>query len=430
MKKLIPIILIVMLIVNSFLLLTARDTKAQSKVTIKFWQAGGDANTTKKMAEIIKKFQNFYPNIKVQYQAIPWGEDPHNKFQTAIVSGTIADLLIVGSPFDHVLAGSDAIIPLDSYIDNALKKDMLEFAWKEGICYGKNEKLKGKIISLALYGSARTIIYNKEIFKEAGVPEPTKSWTLEEFKKYALKLTRDLNRDGKTDQYGFGTSARYASQYLPFIWDMGGEILNPEETKAAVENSPAWKKGLTFYLELLKKTSPPGSISADLSLIQKMFAEGKVAMYIDVPDFINGLLRTNPEWKNKIGIGQMPHNKRQTAFAGADVFVITKKSKFPNEAWKLMRFILRTDNQRDYCKVAGFLPSSKSAANDPFFTDDPINKGFFEALKCGKFYVKIDKSSAITTILRAEVQSAASGQKSIDQALKSIQKQIDQLLGS
>lgn len=395
---------------------------AQEKVTIKFWQAGGDtAGAAEKMSELIKKFEEANPNIKVEYMAIPWAENPHEKFQTAIVGGEIADLLVVGSPFDHVLANRGAIISLDQFADENLKKDLMDVFAREGIYHGKNKEMDGKLISIPLFGDVRTIVYNKEIFQKSGVPEPTESWTLEEFKQNAIKLTKD-------DVYGFGTSARYSSQWLPFVWDKGGDILNEQMTEATV-TTPEWKEAIEYYIDLLNKTSVPGSINVNLADIQKSFAEGKVAMFVTTQDYVQELMK-DPNLKDKIGVGQMPHDKYQTAFAGADVLVITKQSKHPKEAWELLKFLVSTESQIDYCKTVGFLPVVKSAASDPYFTNDPIKKGFLQALEHGKFYTKSDKASGITTILRAEIQNAISKKKTVDKALEDMKQAIDLLLKS
>jgi len=79
----------------------------------------------------------------------------------------------------------------------------------------KTATVDGKLIALPWFGDVRPLIYRKDLLQAAGVPEPTGSWTWDEFLTYAKKLTRDLNGDGIIDQYGFGTSGRYVSQYQP-----------------------------------------------------------------------------------------------------------------------------------------------------------------------------------------------------------------------
>ena len=54
---------------------------------------------------IINDFEEKYPDVTVNYQVIPWAEDPH-VCQTAILGGTMADVFSLGDPFQHVLAAA------------------------------------------------------------------------------------------------------------------------------------------------------------------------------------------------------------------------------------------------------------------------------------------------------------------------------------
>lgn len=429
MKRLLSIVLAMLLSISVMAGCggSKTDSKAdtQEKTTIRFWQAGGEnKDGVAKLKEIIAKYEEANPNVKVEFQAIPWSENPHEKFSTSIAGGDVADLLCIGSPFDTVLANNGAIIGLDQYMDDSFKSDIMETYIKESTYEGKQEEIKGKVVSLPIYGSTRTLIYNKDLLKAENIPEPIdKGWTMDEFKKYAMALTKDTDGDGVIDQYGFGTSAKYVAQFIPFVWDLGGDICSADLTKATTA-TPEWKEGISYYIDLLKKTSPAGSINLDLKEIQKLFSQGKVAMMIDAMDFASSLL-TEPSVKDKLGIGQMPIGKTQSSYAGADVLVITKQSKHPKEAWELMKSILTTDNQVEYCKAVGFMPVLKSAAKDPYFTGDIVRKGYSEAMNYGRFYVKSEKANAISNIIKAELQSVIGGKKDLDKALQDIQDQID-----
>ena len=194
MKKLVSVLLTLCLLVS----LTACSSPASSsqpgstvqpqsgensaapveRVTIRFWQAGADtANATNVMNKLINKFMQENPDILVEYQAFPWSNDPHTAFQTAMAGDDVADLLVVGNPFDYALACRGQVLPLDEYLDDAVKEDLMGVFASDCVYQGTNADLNGKYVSMPLFGDARTIIFNKAIFDEAGVeyPEDRKS---------------------------------------------------------------------------------------------------------------------------------------------------------------------------------------------------------------------------------------------------------------
>ncbi|MEA4884490.1 MAG: ABC transporter substrate-binding protein [Clostridia bacterium] len=416
MRKLIPAIL-------AFLLLAVliAPVGAAKKTTITFWQAGGDAVSSAVIRDIIKDFEAENPDIKVNFQAIPWGEDPHVKFQVAIVGGTIADVFTVGDPFEHVLAASNALEPLDGYASKGMLADFYPVFIERGT-------FSGQLVSLPWFGTIRAMFYRKDLLAAAGVPEPTTSWTWDEFVTYAKKLTRDLNGDGVIDQYGFGTSGRYVSQFQPFVKQNGVDFMD-EDKEIVTANSPAAIEGIQFYVDLIRKhkVTPPGITTINLEEIQKMFAEGKVALFFDCEDtsqrFIN-----EPGLAGKFGVGLLPHNKKHAAFGGTDVIVMSKQSKNKEAAWKFFECMVSPKAMAAYCKATGFSPARKSLASHPDL-NDPIRRAFAKQMELGGyFYFKHPKAGGISPLVRAEVQQAMEGDKTVEAAMNSLQKSLEDLI--
>lgn len=402
---------------------------SEEKVVLRFWQAGADtADATNIMSQLLTEFMLENPNILVEYQAFPWANDPHVTFQTAIASGDVADLLVVGSPLDQQLASNGQILPLTDLLDQEVKDDLMDIFATECTYVGTNESMQGQFVSMPLFGDARTILYNKAIFDAKGLPYPDESLTHEEFIQLARDLTGELN--GKM-VYGFGTSARYASQYLNFVWNYGGDILNADYTAPGTDTD-AWKKGITDYMIFFDEgLTPPGSDAMSLADMLTMFQNGEIAMMIATSDYCK-VLQTceatdgyNPE---NLGVGIMPHEDFQTAYGGADVMVIPASTEHPQEAAKLINFLLRTDNQLAYAKQVGFFPAVKSAAEDTYYTSDPSRAAFADALNNGRFYVKTSYSSGITSILRATIQELIAGNTDFDGYIESVTSQLQALI--
>lgn len=402
------------------------ESVSTEQTVLRFWQAGADtADATNIMSELLTQFMKENPGIIVEYQAYPWANEPHTAFQTAIAGGDVADLLIVGSPFDFVLAESGQILPLDEYIDDDVKEDLMGVFANECIYYGENADLTDKYISMPLFGDARTILYNKEIFDAAGVDYPDKSWTHEELIEAARKLTGTIN--GK-QVYGFTTSANYASQYMTFIWNYGGNVLNEANT-AAITDGEEWRKGIENYMTFFNENlTPPGSEAMSLADQLTMFMNDEVAMMVATSDYAKEIQNSEDFGSEKLGVGIMPHEDYQTAFAGADVFVIPAQSQHPQEAGKLINFLLQTENQLKYAKTVGFFPSVQSAANDSYYTGDPTRAAFADAVNHGRFYVKTAFSAGVTPILRANIQELIAGNIDMDRYIENITGEINALI--
>jgi multiple sugar transport system substrate-binding protein len=404
---------------------SSTGSASQGPKVVRFWQAGADsANATNVMSELITQFMTKNPNTIVEYQAYPWANEPHTVFQTAIAGDDVADLLVVGSPFDFVLAGGGHVLPLDSYLDNSTKNDLMDVFAKECVYYGSNSTLNNKFISMPLFGDARTILYNKTIFDAAGVPYPDTSWTHTQFIENARRLTGTY--DGKK-VYGFGTSARYTSQYLPFIWNYGGNILNSENTKAVIDN--AWRRGISEYLTFFaERLTPPGSEAMSLADTLNMFLNGEIAMMVATSDYVRTVQSSTTFNAAKLGVGLMPHVDERTSFAGADVMVIPAIAKYPKEAGDLINFLLQTDNQLKYATTVGFFPAVKSAADNPYYKDEATRSVFADAVNHGRFYVKASFSAGVTPILTANIQNLIAGRQSLDQYLVNMQTELDALI--
>ena len=427
MKKFLAILMALCMLLS----LAACGEKPDDGVTtIRFWQAGGDTvGAATVMRMLLDKFEAENPNIKVEYQAIPWSNDPHTIFQTGIAGGDIADVLVVGSPLDFQLAGNGQILALDDLMDESLKNDISEVLMNECIYTGNgNAEMQGKVMSLPLYTGTRAIMYNKEIFDFFGVEYPTKEMTHAELLALAKKLTGDMN--GK-QVYGYGTRATTSEQYLNFGWNYGAALVDPSTWKAGTD-SEAWRKGIEDYLKFYTEgVTPAGSVAMDGTTLFNMFKNGEIAMFCGAVDYAN-----ETGWgADKLGIAPLVGETYATCYCGADVLVVPNKGKdTQTEAVKkLVNFLMGTEAQATYCKVVGFFPGVASAAQDPYFSENFIQAGF-AATTAGAHYFGNYGVPGVGTILKANIQMLINEEVTMDQYIENVtaelQAAIDEYLAS
>ena len=411
---------------------TAPVEKDPDPVTIRFWQAGGDTvGASSVMRLLLDKFQMENPWITVEYQAIPWSNDPHVQFQTGIAGGDIADLLVVGSPLDFQLSNEGALLPLDDLLSDAVKADISPVLMNECTYTGsENEDMVGKIMSVPLYTGTRAIMFNKEIFDYFGVEYPTKQMTHAELLEMARKLTGDM--DGKKI-YGYGTRATTSEQYLNFGWNYGAVLVDPATWKAGTD-SDAWRKGIEDYLKFYtEELTPPGSVAMDGATLFNMFANGEIAMFCGAVDYAQTLV--NEGWTaDKLGIAALPGETYATCYCGADILVVPDKgADTQTEAVKmLINYLMGAEAQATYCKVVGFFPGVASAAADPYFSEDFVQAGF-AATTAGAHYFGNYGVPGVGTILKANIQMLINGEVTMDEYIENVtselQSKIDETYG-
>ena len=406
--------------------------KDPDPVTIRFWQAGGDTvDASSVMRLLLDKFELQYPWITVEYQAIPWSNDPHVQFQTGIAGGDIADVLVVGSPLDFQLSNEGSLLALDDLLDPAIKADISEVLLNECIYSGtENEAMTGKIMSLPLYTGTRAIMYNKEIFDFFGVEYPTEQMTHAELLEMAKKLTGDMNG---TKIYGYGTRATTSEQYLNFAWNYGAVLVDPATWKAGTD-SDAWRKGIEDYLKFYTEgVTPEGSVAMDGATLFNMFANGEIAMFCGAVDYANTLVSEG--WTEaKLGIAALPGEDYATCYCGADILVVPDKGdKTQTEAASLLlNYLMSAEAQATYCKIVGFFPGVASAAADPYFSEDFVQAGF-AATTAGAHYFGNYGVPGVGTILKANIQMLINGEVTMDEYIENVtselQTKIDETYG-
>ena len=398
-------------------------------VTIRFWQAGGDTvGASSVMRLLLDKFELQNPGITVEYQAIPWSNDPHVQFQTGIAGGDIADVLVVGSPLDFQLSNEGALLPLDDLLDPAVKADISEVLLNECIYAGtQNPEMTGKIMSLPLYTGTRAIMYNKEIFDYFGVEYPTEQMTHAELLELAKKLTGDM--DGKK-VYGYGTRATTSEQYLNFAWNYGAILVDPATWKAGTD-SEAWRKGIEDYLKFYTEgVTPEGSVAMDGTTLYNMFLNGEIAMFCGAVDYA-----IQSGWgEEKLGIAPLVGETYATCYCGADILVVPNKGEATQTeaAAKLLNYLMSTEAQATYCKNVGFFPGIASAAADPYFAENFIQAGF-AATTAGAHYFGNYGVPNVGSYLKANIQMLINGEVTMDEYIQNvtaeIQASIDETYG-
>ncbi len=284
MKKVFLLFAVTLLLALSFSAIQAQDD------TLDFW--------TFEYAEPVDPFFTGYVDewnsshdLQVVRQEFPWAQYTGEIMTTGIATGTAPDVFFMSAGDWRRYAESGLALPLEDYIPDYLKEDILPASWDA-------VTLDGHIYSLPFEMEPVVLWYSKSALADAGLEVPT---TWDELQAAAAALTTD-------ERYGIliPTAPGYYENFVfyPFMWMAGADVMN-EDFSASVANSPEMAQALEFWGGLVKDGyAAPTSTGNDPT--DERFATGQGAMFIS-GYWVYGWIQANyPEMLEDLGVAAIP----------------------------------------------------------------------------------------------------------------------------
>lgn len=253
-----------------------------------------------------------------------------------VVTDKKADLVIVNALPYELISGNLAT-DLDPYIRKS-NMDMGGYKLEQS-----QYLLEGKLLGLPLIASPRALYGNADLFKQADVPVPEGTWTWDEFRVAAQKLT---NTEKK--QWGIDSKAPELLAQLRLLqYDVG--------TPANLASEKAWNETLQFWttVTLTDRSTPPVARDKVRGPLQRSgdpveYAAGKAAM---------ALLRAGSELPAPHVILPMPTlpGAKPVTYTWFYTAAIPYNSDVPDAAWEFIRYAAGPDGALEMAKN-GILP--------------------------------------------------------------------------
>jgi len=199
-----------------------------------------------------------------------------------------------------------------------------------------------RIFALPYQIDLSTMLYNKDMFEEAGLdPEqPPETWY--ELVKIGQKLTVDKDGDGIIDQWGFnlagGGAGAYMFWFMPFVWGNGGNMFDDDGN--VVLDSYETVQALEFWHDLIHKykIAPESSVQYGSGDRYNAFVSGKLAIYLGGNFNITSLRKDAPDME--FGVTPIPKNRDGFAtFGGGSLLGITSQCENVDAAKTFMEFV-------------------------------------------------------------------------------------------
>ena len=311
------------------------------------------------MQDLVDGFNESQDEYVASHVYVPFA-DYEKQLTLGVASGELPDLVIMdgcgmASFISMGLFGdvSDADIAWDEYLEGPMESTMMD----------------GKHYGIPFATNDTALFYNKDLFDAAGLEYPDENTTWDEFREMANALTKD-------GVVGFGNAATNTDegtfQCLQWLYTAGGSYTDIEA-------------GVDAYT-LMQEMIEEGSWSKECVIwtqsdVNNNFMAGNIAMQQNGPWQIPGIEENAPELN--YGVTVLPKRDadsgQATSILGGENMGVVKKDDMSG-AIAFMKYYDQTEVMVDAMKQYGSFPPKTEAAQDPYWTEDPIQAAFITQL--------------------------------------------------
>jgi len=134
----------------------------------------------------IEMYMDKNPNVKIEYEYSGW-DGYWDKIAAQAAANELPNIWQQSIAYVKMYADADQILDLQPYVNEGYI-DLND--WSQGAV--DTTRIDGKLFSLTLGNSAHTILYDPDIFKEAGVDLPDFDWTWDDYKATVKAINENL----------------------------------------------------------------------------------------------------------------------------------------------------------------------------------------------------------------------------------------------
>jgi putative chitobiose transport system substrate-binding protein len=388
-------------------------TEQTGEANVEFWTMQLQPKFTEYFNKLITEFEGQQPDYAVRWVDVPWSA-MESKILTAVSAQTAPDVVNLNPNFASQLASRNAWLELDSVLTPEIRDRYLPKIWQAN-------QIDGKTFGIPWYLTTRISFYNQDLFKQAGVTTPPK--TYEDLAVLAKQMKE------KTGKYAFFITfvPGDSNEVLESLVQMGVTLIAADGS--AGFNSPEGLAAFKYWVDLYQqKLLPPEVLTQGHQHGIELYQAGEMAIINTSPEFINSIQQNAPQ----VAAVSLPSSQITGKTGKKNVavmnLVIPKDTDDADMALKFALFVTNTENQLAFAQAANVLPSTVDgveqyiAALDQNAAQDPLalaRKVSAEQLGDAEILIPAQENlTQLQKIIYENLQGAMLGQKSVEQAVE------------
>ncbi|MFD0687886.1 ABC transporter substrate-binding protein [Actinomadura fibrosa] len=388
---------------------------AAKKIT--FWHGYTDAQATA-IGRLAGEWNAAHPKQQVQ-PVFSNNDNTLQKTLASFVSGKAPSIAYQYGSSLSALTGRRQTQDLTSLVNGSPDVNWNDFfpAARQGAT------ASGKIYGVPALVDNLGLVYNKKLFDAAGVGYPKPTWTWDDFRSAAKKLTGDKRygwayvSDGTEDTVW---------RFLALLWQAGGDLLGAGDKEAAFD-SPAGQQAMQLLADMAV-TDKSVYLDAGDQQYLNLFNSGRVAMMWTGPWDL-GQINKGVSY----GVQYLPGKVTHASVSGPDIYMIFDR-KAKDAAWPFLKWLTSAEVHLRFAEQTGDLPlrasEQKLPAYKSYLAKYPGNKVFIDNLNQNvtKARPNIPEYPRISQVLGTAVQAVLLGKKKPGPALAEAAAEVDRIL--
>lgn len=350
----------------------------------------------------------------------------------AIVGGSPPELFTLrDAAMLAPMAANNALRPLDDLMERSgMRLDQFTDA-SIGQC-----RWDGKTWAIPYLVDCMVLLWNKKVFREAGLDPERPPKTLEELEETCAKLTNRV--DGRVQRIGLRPP-----EPVQLMAACGGQFVDPS-TGDVTADHPDMLAAARWYKRLMDAQGGNEAVTGfSNGLATEMgsynpFYLGQAAMVFTGQWYTWWTQRYAPS--TDYGIAPLPHPADRpdlagTAWLGGNLFCIPRESRTVDEAWDYLLWTQSAEGQRTFCEQMHGVPNQRKAlADSELRTGAPWKEKFgkfmdFSAGANARHFPPMPVANLYLTELTSAFDAVRYGRKQPEEALSlcraRVQKDLD-----
>ncbi|WP_349943903.1 sugar ABC transporter substrate-binding protein [Lacrimispora sp. BS-2] len=390
---------------------TAEKPAAGENVTIRLDQFSGSGVSEEALKKMIAKFNEQYPDVKVELQSFGY-DDYFTQLQSKIVGGSAADVFELNFENFVAYASEDVLLDVGGLMGDAsgFNQTALNAFQYEGKQFGIPNSFSNVVL-----------IYNKDLFDQAGAAYPTDDWTWAEMLEAAKKI-RALSQD----TYGLYRPVSF-HEFYKGVKQNGGSLLSEDGKKFTV-NLPQNVETLEIMSGWVKDSNVmPSDAQMGGMGDWDLFKTGRLGMIVTgIWAFSDFTDNCNFAWD----VALEPGNTAKATHFFSNAYVVNKETANPEAAAALAAFLAGSKESAQIRVDASWElpPVTYSDVLDSYLEVTPPEnrEAVFKSLDYLVTPPVVKQQSEMQEIITKHLNNSISGNVTAKDALDECQAELEQ----